>query len=55
MLHAWVLTTDLGYASKAIVFVGEFVSTWGRDRTDTVLLPLVFETNASTYSATQAR
>lgn len=28
--------------------------TWGRGRTDTILLPLVFETNASTNSATQA-
>ena len=29
--------------------------TWGRGRTGTVLLPLVFETNASTNSATQAK
>jgi hypothetical protein len=31
-----------------------FQSTRGRDRTGTVLLPLVFETSASTNSATRA-
>ena len=46
---------DLSKAIARMTSIAPCIGTWGRGRTGTVLLPLVFETNASTYSATQAK